>query len=93
MPLENPAAGAPRRMKNIGMAHSKDMKVSCIICGALLVAFGLCAAVNALFSFNLLWFLCFQNETLFRVAQGLQGVCAAWLAFWLIAFRPQNDLR
>ncbi len=69
------------------------MKVSCIVCGSLLIAFGICAAVYALFSFDLLLFLCFGNEMLYRVAHALQAVAAAWLAFWLIAFRPQDDLR
>ena len=69
------------------------MKVSCIVCGSLLVVFGICSAVNAFFSFDLLRFLCFDNALLLRIALGLHGVCAAWLAFWLAVFRPQNDLR
>lgn len=68
------------------------MKVSCILCSSLLVAFGICAAAEGLFAFDLLWFLCFENVVAYRVAQALHAVAAAWLAFWLIAFRPQDNL-
>lgn len=68
------------------------MKLTTLICCTLLIFFGLCATVYALFGFNLLLFLCFGNTVVFRSLLSLAGVCALWLLFWLIAFRPTKFL-
>lgn len=68
------------------------MKLTTIICTALLIAFGLGACVYALTGFNLLLFLCFQNIVVYRSVLSLAGVCALWQIFWLIAFRPLKFL-
>ena len=68
------------------------MKVTTLICCGILIVFGLLAAVYALFGFNLLLFVCFNNVYAFRAILSLAGVGALWLLFWLIAFRPTKPL-
>ena len=68
------------------------MKVTTILCCSLLIAFGVLACVYALSGFNLLLFLCAGNAIIFRAILSLAGVAAAWLLFWLIAFRPTRFL-
>lgn len=68
------------------------MRATCIVCGIILTLGGFFAAVAGLFSFNLLLFLCGYNQVIYRSLLALNGVAAAWLAFWLIVFRPQNKL-
>ena len=64
------------------------MKITTLICCAILIAFGLFASVYALFGFDLLLFLCMGNRIVYRSLLSLGGVAAGWLLFWLIAFRP-----
>ena len=68
------------------------MKVTTILCCSLLIAFGVIASVYALTGFNLLLFLCAGNAIVFRALLSVAGVCAGWLLFWLIAFRPTRFL-
>ena len=58
----------------------------------MLVFFGLCASVFALTGFNLLLFLTAGNVYIYRAILSRAGVCALWLLFWLIAFRPTKFL-
>jgi len=64
------------------------MKLTTLICCGILILFGLCASVYALFGFDLLWFACCGNAVLYRSLLSLAGVGALWLLFWLIVFRP-----
>lgn len=68
------------------------MKLTTLICCSLLIAFGLIACVYALSGFNLLLYFCFGNLIVYRSLLSLAGVAAAWLLFWLIAFRPTKPL-
>ncbi|MDE5547982.1 MAG: hypothetical protein K2N84_03910 [Clostridia bacterium] len=68
------------------------MKLTTIICAGLLIAFGLGACVYALTGFNLLLFFSFGNIVVYRSVLSLAGVCALWMIFWLIAFRPLRHL-
>ena len=68
------------------------MKVSCILCTVIVVLFGILALIYALFEVNLLLILCMNNPVLYRSALSVNAVAAAFLAFWLIAFKPQNHL-
>lgn len=68
------------------------MKYTTYICCAILILFGLGAAVFALTGFNLLLFLCAGNVLIYRAILSLTGVGALWLLFWLIAFRPAQFL-
>ncbi len=69
------------------------MKATCLICCLYLVVIGLNFGVFALFSFDLLFFLAFRSALLYRCLLALAGVAALWLVFWLIAFRPFDNLR
>ncbi len=73
-------------------AHTEGMKLTTLICCSVLIAFGLFAAVYALFSFDLLLFFCAGNTIVYRAVLSLAGVGALWLLFWLIAFRPTKQL-
>ena len=73
-------------------AHDSTMKYTTYICCAILILFGLGAAVFALTGFNLLLFCCAGNVILYRALLSLAGVSALWLLFWLIAFRPAQFL-
>lgn len=68
------------------------MKLTTLICCGLLIAFGAFACVFALSGFDLLLFFCAGNPYLYRAVLSLAGVAAAWLLFWLIAFRPTRPL-
>lgn len=68
------------------------MKLTTIIASAILIAFGLFATVYALSGFSLLLFFCGGNPFAYRALLSLVGVAAAWLLFWLIAFRPLRFL-
>lgn len=68
------------------------MKLTTILCCAILIAFGVLATVYALSGFDLLLFLCAGNRYVYRAVLSLAGVAAAWLFFWLVAFRPTKPL-
>lgn len=68
------------------------MKLTTILCCAVLILFGLGASIFALTGFDLLRFLCFGNTIVYRSLLSLTGVSALWLVFWLIAFRPTDQL-
>lgn len=68
------------------------MKWTTLICCSYLILFGIVAAVYAFTGFSLLHFICFGNTVAVRALLSLTGVCALWLLFWLIAFRPTKYL-
>ena len=68
------------------------MKLTTLICCSFLSFIGILATVYALSGFNLLLFFCFSNVLLYRAVLSLSGIAAAWLIFWLIAFRPTKSL-
>ncbi|MBP5242842.1 MAG: hypothetical protein J6Z36_04035 [Clostridia bacterium] len=68
------------------------MKVSCILCGIILIAGSFFAAVYGLFSVDLLFVFCFKNEVIYRIFLVLEGIAGLWLLFWLTVFRPQNKV-
>lgn len=68
------------------------MKITTLVCCSVLILFGLTAAVYAFSGFNTLLFLCMGNVTVYRAILSLAGVCALWLLFWLVAFRPTKFL-
>lgn len=72
--------------------HTFAMKLTTILCCAVLILFGLGASVYALTGFDLLHFICFGNTIAYRSVLSLAGVSALWLVFWLIAFRPTDQL-
>ena len=68
------------------------MKLTTIICSTVLIVFSIFATVYALSGFDLLLFLCFGNTLIARAMLTLTGIAAAWLLFWLVAFRPMKYL-
>ncbi len=62
-----------------------------IMCG-ILILYGLFASVFALSGFDLLMLLTAGHVYVYRAALSLTGVAAAWLLFWLLAFRPTKFL-
>ncbi len=68
------------------------MKLTTILCSAYLILTGVFLTVFAFSGFDLLLFLCFYNQAVYRALLSLTGVAAAWLAFWLAAFRPTDPL-
>ncbi len=68
------------------------MKVTTLLCCALLIAYGLGACVYALTGVDLLALLT-GGSAWYRALLSLAGVAALWLVFWLIAFRPTRRLR
>ena len=68
------------------------MKITTVICCALLIVCGVLSAVYALSGFDLLFFLTAGYMPVYRALLSLSGVAALWLLFWLIAFRPTKFL-
>ncbi len=68
------------------------MKLTTILASAILILFGFFATVYAFSGFSLLLFVCAGNVIVYRALLSLAGVAAAWLLFWLIAFRPLRFL-
>lgn len=73
-------------------AHTAVMKWTTIICCAYLILFGMITTVYAFSGFSVLSFICMGNAVAVRSLLSLTGVCALWLLFWLIAFRPTKYL-
>ncbi len=68
------------------------MKLTTLICCVYLILMGLFLTVFAFSGFDLLLFLCFGKQALYRALLSLSGIAAAWLLFWLLAFRPTDPL-
>lgn len=73
-------------------AHTAGMKWTTLFCCSYLILFGILAAVYAFTGISLLSLVCFGNAVAIRSLLSLTGVCALWLLFWLIAFRPTKYL-
>ncbi len=68
------------------------MKITTYLLSAILILFGLLAAVYALSGFDLLLFLCAGNFVVYRALLSLAGVAALWLIFFFAVFRPLRFL-
>jgi len=68
------------------------MKLTTYLCCSLLILYGIFAMIYAFSGFNLLLFICAGNVIAFRSLLSLAGVCALWLLYWLVAFRPVKYL-
>lgn len=69
------------------------MKFSCYLCAINLVILGICGGVFAFSGFNLLLFICFNNELLYRIFLGICGVSALFTVYSMIAFKPFKGLK
>lgn len=68
------------------------MKATSLISLFYLIFIGLTASVYSLSGFNLLLFISFYNGTAYRILLSFSGVCALWLIFWAIAFKPFSKI-
>ncbi len=68
------------------------MKITTVVCCALLIVYGLFAALYALFGVDVLLLVAAGSLPVYRALLSLAGVAALWLLFWLIAFRPVKFL-
>ncbi len=68
------------------------MKLTTYLCLGILIVYGAGAAVYALSGFDLLLFVTAGNLYLYRALLSLAGVAAAWLLFWVLAFKPLKFL-
>ncbi len=78
--------------KNSTVSHTAFMKITTILCASFLIVLGISSAVYAFWGVDLLLAICFFHQTVYRAALAVGGVCALWLVFWLIAFRPLRFL-
>ena len=73
--------------------HTEYMRLSCIICSAILITLGICGDGYALTGFDMLAFICFDNLTAVRSVEAAGGVCALFLAYALAVLRPYKGLK
>ena len=69
------------------------MKFTCVLCVAILIALGICGGVYAFSGFNLLFFLCFKTEVVYRSFLAVCSVAALYTIYALFAFRPFRGLK
>ncbi len=69
------------------------MKVSCYMCVANLIVLGICGGVFAFSGFNLLEFIFFDNQMLYRGFLAVCAVSALFCIYSLIAFKPFKGLK
>lgn len=69
------------------------MKLTCYLCVANLIILGLAEAVAAFSGFNLLLFLCFNNQTVYGCFLAVCGVSALFCIYACIVFKPFKGLK
>lgn len=69
------------------------MKVSCYVCVANLIVLGICGGVFAFSGFNLLEFIFFGNQMLYRGFLAVCAISALFCIYSLIAFKPFKGLK
>lgn len=69
------------------------MRLSCNLCIIILVLLGICGGVFAFSGFNLLLFLCFYNNMIYRSLLGIGLVSALFTVYALLVFRPFKGLK
>lgn len=69
------------------------MKLTCYLCVANLVILGLCGGVFAFSGFNVLLFLAFGNNLVYRIFLAICGVSALFCIYSLIVFKPFKGLK
>lgn len=69
------------------------MRITSVLCVVLLIALGICGGVYAFGGFDLLYFLCFKSEYVYRSFLAVCFVAAAYTVYALFAFRPFRGLK
>lgn len=69
------------------------MRITSILCVILLITLGICGGVYAFSGFNLLYFLCFKIEHIYRSFLAVCSVAALYTIYALFAFKPFRGLK
>lgn len=69
------------------------MRITCVLCVLLLITTGICGGVYAFTGFNLIKFLCLNNEFMFRSYLAVSSVAALFTIYSLIVFKPFKGLK
>ena len=69
------------------------MKISCVLSVLLLVILGIGAGVYAFSGFNLLLFLCFYSQNIYRTFLAVCMFAAFFTVYALIVFKPFKGLK
>lgn len=69
------------------------MRLTSVLCVILLITLGIFAGVYAFSGFNLLFFLCFKIEHVYRAFLAVCSVAAVYSIYSLFAFRPFKGLK
>lgn len=69
------------------------MKFTCYFCVSLLVISAICGGVLAFTGFNLLLFICLNNQMIYRSFLAVTAVSALFTVYSLIAFKPFKGLK
>ena len=69
------------------------MRLSCNLCILILVVLGICGGVFAFSGFNLLLFLCFYNNMIYRSILAIGLVSALFTVYALMVFKPFRGLK
>lgn len=69
------------------------MRLSCNICILVLIFLGICGGVFAFSGFNLLLFLCFYSNMIYRSILAIGLVAALFTTYALMVFKPFKGLK
>lgn len=69
------------------------MKFTSYLCVSMLVLLGVCGGVFAFTGFNLLLFLCMNEQFIYRTVLAVSAVAALYTFYAMIAFKPFKGLK
>ncbi|MDE5943249.1 MAG: hypothetical protein K2H30_03470 [Clostridia bacterium] len=69
------------------------MRQTSLLCVIMLITLGICGGVYAFSGFNLLFFLCFKTEHIYRSFLAVCSVAAIYTIYALFAFKPFRGLK
>lgn len=69
------------------------MKFTCYLCVGILIVLGICGGVYAFSRFDILFYICFKSDTVYRSVLAIGGVAALYDVYSLIAFKPFKGLK
>ena len=88
---------APRLRNAAGIflifAQITGMRLSCIVCSAMLAFLAACGGVYALTGFDALRFVCFGSRAAARCAAAAGGACALFFVYALCVLKPFRGMK
>lgn len=69
------------------------MRMTCVLCVLILVLTGICGGIYAFSGFNLLYFLSFNSDVIYRSFLAIGGISALYTIYSLIVFKPFKGLK